>query len=329
MINKPLVSIVIPTYNQRETFLRECIESAIAQTYTNVEIVISDNYSTNNASTVIDEYAVKDKRIRVVKPESFLNLSESFLYVFTQATGEYCCYVSSDDVLMPTCVESLVKTMEENNDVVFSHGKAIYFQKDNTSEVKWEYFNANNGIYDLNKEVAERLLNFAYICFGGCLIRTSVWSEISSQLSSQNLIIECSLDILLVALLFERGKVYYYNEVLVKVRMENDLRNSLQTYLIKDAAFVWNYWEDNEVISSKIEYNSIDFCYYKRKHFKNLYRAAFYEYFNGLLTSEGFKSAIENLKLFNLTPPLLFHIFYKIILGFPILSIKFYRIIKK
>ena len=53
MISPPLVSIVIPTYNQKEQFLRECIESASSQTYKNIEIVISDNHSTNNAKSII------------------------------------------------------------------------------------------------------------------------------------------------------------------------------------------------------------------------------------------------------------------------------------
>ena len=129
MTNKPLVSIIIPTYNQKESYLRECLESAKSQTYENIEIVISDNHSTNNAKRIIREYVSKENNIRVVSPPSFLNLSESFLYVFTQAIGDYVCYLSSDDILLPNCVETLVKHVVENNNVVFAHGQAIYFDK--------------------------------------------------------------------------------------------------------------------------------------------------------------------------------------------------------
>src|SRR5208283_626869 len=140
-MNEPLVSIIIPTYNQREDFLRSCIESAIGQTYKNIVIIISDNHSTNNAPSVINEYSLNDNRIKVIKPSVFLNMTESFLFVFTQAIGKYCCYVSSDDILLPNCIEVLVEKLEENSVAVFAHGQATYFEKDGSYLTNWEYFN--------------------------------------------------------------------------------------------------------------------------------------------------------------------------------------------
>lgn len=325
----PLVSIIIPTYNQQENFLRECIESAIAQTYENIEIVISDNHSTNNASEILDEYVVKDKRIRVVRPPVFLNIAESFLFVFTQAVGKYSCYISSDDVLIPLCVEILVKKMEENDDVAFSHGKAIYFESDNKFTVRWEYFNDVNGVYGLNKEAVERMLSFEYVCFGGCMVRNSVWNKIINETKKEHLTVNYSLDILLVMLLFEKGNVYYHNDVLAKVRMENETRNSRLPFLIKDAATIWNFLDTDKAIVAKILQNNIDIQQYKKRHFIVLYKNLFYETSQGYLDLDKFKMALENLKLFKLQPPLLFSIFTWMIINFPKLSFKLYGNIRK
>ena len=57
-MNPPLVSIIVPVYNQRPDFLRECIESVINQTYTNIEIIISDNHSTNETPEVLNTYRI-------------------------------------------------------------------------------------------------------------------------------------------------------------------------------------------------------------------------------------------------------------------------------
>ncbi|MDB5115742.1 MAG: glycosyl transferase family protein [Mucilaginibacter sp.] len=329
MINKPLVSVVIPMYNQREGFLRECIESAIAQTYDYIEIVISNNHSTNNAPEVINEYASKDKRIRIVKPSEFLNISESFLYVFTQTIGEYICYVSSDDILMPTCVEVLVEKMEKNKNIVFSHGKAIYFTKDDSSSVNWKYFNEISGIYDLNREVAERLLSFSYICFGGLVVRNSVWIEMVSYLDGKNLKVDDFTDILMVTMLFRQGNVYFHNEVLAKVRMENDMRNQAYSRVIKDVASIWYLIENDEILAEKIKSTAINIRNYKETQFVALNRSVINEYFNGLIEFDTFKTAVKNLKLFNLKAPLSFSVFIKAILSFPKLSAKLYKAIKK
>jgi cellulose synthase/poly-beta-1,6-N-acetylglucosamine synthase-like glycosyltransferase len=72
----PLVSIVIPTFNQRPQFLRDSLSSALAQTYGQIEVIVSDNHSTNGTAALLAEY--DDPRLRVVRPRSIC-LSRSIL----------------------------------------------------------------------------------------------------------------------------------------------------------------------------------------------------------------------------------------------------------
>lgn len=325
----PLVSIVIPTYNQKDIFLRECIESAIKQTYSNIEIVISDNHSTNNALDIIKEYALKDKRIRIVSPHTFLNISESFLYVFTQASGEFICYVSSDDILLPNCIETQLCKMIEDTNIIFSHGQALYFNKDNTSYENWEYYNGKEGRYFLNNEVSERLLTFSYICFGGILIRNTNWKSAIEFLNTNNISVNDFTDILLVFMLFRDGDVYFHNIVLAKIRMENELRNQKYAYVLRDISTIWNFVENDKILVTKFKNCGIDFKFYKNKYYVNLYKSILLEFFTKKINIVEFKTAVNNLKSFNINESFKLRFIKNVVLIFPNLSLYLYTLIKK
>jgi hypothetical protein len=230
---------------------------------------------------------------------------------------------------MPSCVEILLEKMQTNQTVTFSHGKAIYFDKDNISFESWKYFNEISGVYDLNKDTLKRLLNFSYVCFGGCLIKKSVWNKINSRLENEKLIIENSLDILIIFLLFESGNVYFHNDTLVKVRMENDLRNQNYTYTIKDILLLWNFIENDEFISIKLQDNSLGIYLYKKNNFILLYKFILLEFFTKKITISEFKDAINNLELFNINENFKLRFIKNIVLFSPKLSIYLYTLLKK
>ena len=75
--NTPLVSVILPTYN-RESYLAESIESVLVQTYTNFELIIVNDCSTDHTSELLDDFRRKDQRIRVIENEMNKALSLSF-----------------------------------------------------------------------------------------------------------------------------------------------------------------------------------------------------------------------------------------------------------
>src|SRR5262245_16979334 len=105
----PLVSVVTPVFNG-EKYLRECIESVIAQTYTNWEYLIVDNVSHDATRQLADGYAANDQRIRVYSNATFLPIIANHNHAFTLMSpdSKWCKVVSADDCLFPDCLARLV-----------------------------------------------------------------------------------------------------------------------------------------------------------------------------------------------------------------------------
>lgn len=105
----PLVSVVTPVYNGAE-YLRICIESVLAQTYTNWDYTIVDNCSTDETLAIAHEYAAKDPRIRVRTNDTFVRVIENYNNAFRAISpgSAYCKVVAADDWLFPECLERMV-----------------------------------------------------------------------------------------------------------------------------------------------------------------------------------------------------------------------------
>ncbi|RJX16995.1 MAG: glycosyltransferase [Desulforudis sp.] len=114
----PKVSICIPTYNQAE-FLPQALESALDQTFENIEIVVSVNHCTDNTEDILKKYS--DPRIKVVRPSRFLKMAENWHFCVSQSKGEYFNLLSSDDRLLPEYVEHMVEVLDANPGVGFAH----------------------------------------------------------------------------------------------------------------------------------------------------------------------------------------------------------------
>lgn len=101
----PLISIIVPVYNVQD-YVGECVESLCRQTYTNLEIVLVDDGSTDGSAEVCDEYACRDERIRVIHQRN-RGLSGARNVGLDNIQGEYIAFVDSDDLVMPNYVDVL------------------------------------------------------------------------------------------------------------------------------------------------------------------------------------------------------------------------------
>jgi glycosyltransferase involved in cell wall biosynthesis len=110
MTSEPFVSVVTPVYNG-EAFLAECIESVLAQDYSNWEYIIINNCSTDKTLELAERYVKENPRIRVVTNEVFVNCAENYNNAFRQISpkSEYCKVVSADDHLLPQCLAKMVQ----------------------------------------------------------------------------------------------------------------------------------------------------------------------------------------------------------------------------
>ena len=125
-MSAPLVSIITPTYNH-EKYIGDCIRSAQDQTYTNWEMIIVDDGSTDNTFTIAQAVAANDDRVKVFtqKNVGIFRLGETYNFAFAQSKGEYIAVLEGDDVWLPEKLQWQVEAMEINKNAVLSWGKAF------------------------------------------------------------------------------------------------------------------------------------------------------------------------------------------------------------
>lgn len=108
--NKNKITVVVPVYNV-EDYLDKCLESIISQTYTNLEILLVDDGSTDKSGIICEKYAQKDQRIKVVHRENG-GLSAARNSGINIATGDYITFVDSDDVVSRDMIQYLFSILE-------------------------------------------------------------------------------------------------------------------------------------------------------------------------------------------------------------------------
>ena len=112
MSTSQLVSILLPTYN-RADFLPKCIDSVLAQSYSDWELIISDDFSIDDTLEISQKYTNKDSRIHYHRNSVRLGLPCNRNKAITMARGKLILFVEDDLILHPNCLEILVKTFKE------------------------------------------------------------------------------------------------------------------------------------------------------------------------------------------------------------------------
>lgn len=107
-----LISVIIPVFN-REKILKECLDSVIAQSYNNLEIIIIDDGSSDNSVNICKEYAEKDSRF-IIFELNHGGVSNARNTGLDNANGEYIFFVDSDDIIHPLLLETLHSAMNES-----------------------------------------------------------------------------------------------------------------------------------------------------------------------------------------------------------------------
>jgi len=115
----PCVTIGLPVYNG-EKYLPQTLESLLVQTYTDFELVISDNASTDATEEICRAYAEKDRRIRYVRAEKNLGAVWNYNRAFELARGRYFQWASHDDLWAPTFLEACVNALNADHDRVLA-----------------------------------------------------------------------------------------------------------------------------------------------------------------------------------------------------------------
>ena len=109
----PLISVIVPVYNV-EKYLKQCLDSILVQTFSNIEIICVNDGSTDNSRKILEEYKNKDSRIKIVDKENG-GLSSARNAGMKVAVGEFISFIDSDDWIEPTMLEKLYESMTTHN----------------------------------------------------------------------------------------------------------------------------------------------------------------------------------------------------------------------
>ena len=124
-MNKIIISLIIPVYNV-ENYLRQCLDSIINQTLKEIEIICINDGSTDSSKQILEEYALKDERIKIINQKN-KGAGAARNSGIDAATGEYIGFVDSDDWVNLDAFEKLYnKITRENVDIVFSRYNYVF-----------------------------------------------------------------------------------------------------------------------------------------------------------------------------------------------------------
>ncbi len=123
----PLVSVGIPTYNGAKR-ISKALNSVFQQDYPNLEIIISDNGSSDETQSVCESYAQVDPRIRYHRQPQNMGLAFNFEYVLQQASGKYFLWLSDDDEMVENVIPRYVDYLEQHPEYILVSGEIDYWE---------------------------------------------------------------------------------------------------------------------------------------------------------------------------------------------------------
>ncbi len=138
----PTVTVVVPVYNV-EKYLQQCIDSILAQTYSDFELILVDDGSEDKCPEICNDYAMKDERVCVLHKENG-GQSEARNMGIDIAKGEYIAFIDSDDVVSPLYLDRLIDALQ-NSEADISGCGIISFEDGNT----FEFNDSDSSVYDL------------------------------------------------------------------------------------------------------------------------------------------------------------------------------------
>lgn len=172
--NRPMISVVVPVYNV-EPYLKQCVDSLLGQTYSNIEIILVDDGSTDGSSMMCDEYSQQHDEVKVIHQRN-QGLSAARNAGLEIATGEYITFVDSDDWLEECMVEQCIQLMQKYQAEVC--GVVFLKEYPDRSEIN-EVLTHQTMCYSSKTALTKYLFNSNLtVCVCGKVWKKSLWEDI-------------------------------------------------------------------------------------------------------------------------------------------------------
>lgn len=128
----PRISIGMPVYNGAR-HIREALDSLLGQTFSDLELIIGDNASTDDTEAICREYAARDSRIRYIRHEKNIGAIKNFDFVYRQSRGQYFKWAAHDDKIAPTFLERCAEVLDRDPEVVLCYARVTHIDAQSQS----------------------------------------------------------------------------------------------------------------------------------------------------------------------------------------------------
>lgn len=227
----PLVSIIMPCYNA-ERYIAQSIESVLAQSYQNWELIITDDASTDKSVEIISKYSKNDDRISVMVPDEHQGIARTRNMSISRARGRFMAFLDNDDLWKPEKLEKQIKFMLEK-EIGFSYTSYELVDQDGITKNK---IIQTQGVVDYKKYLRNTIIG----C-GTVMIDRDIVGHFGMPINDTSDDMAAWLSIL------RRGfKAYPLDEVLLQYRVTG---KSASSNKIKAASDVWRVYRKIEKLS--------------------------------------------------------------------------------
>lgn len=149
----PLVTLGVPVHNG-ERYLVAALGSLLAQDYQNLEILISDNASSDSTEAICRKFAADNSRVRYIRQETNIGAKKNFEFLVAEARGTYFAWCAHDDIRKPRFVSACVGALEQNPAAVLCNGAVIFLNEEGAVRADWDDLNFET----VGMTTAERML---------------------------------------------------------------------------------------------------------------------------------------------------------------------------
>lgn len=211
----PLVSVVIPVYNGQD-YIEEAINSVLAQTYPNLEIIVVDDGSTDNTPHLLKKYTAQEKIILLShQNRQNMGVSHSRKLAVTSAKGEYIAFLDADDIFLPQKITVQLEALKQDPEIVLCHSNIQPFSPTgHYPDVLNKHFNLAPAPYKYQFNQLPNVLSENPICNSTVIVRTDILNNLSF-VSKQLFQVE---DWLMWTLIGAKGYFLYLPQQLIRYR---------------------------------------------------------------------------------------------------------------
>jgi len=171
IVEKPLVSVLLPTYNS-ESYIKQALDSVLTQSYQNIELVVSDDASTDKTQEILADYRERyPKIIKLFVQNKNLGVTSNCNYILQHCTGDYVLFFAGDDLLYENCIADSVEAIDDGNHAMVVHNHDFIDENSEILDRKDKVYPSHVG------DIVKLIKAGMYIKCNGMMVRTSCIPE--------------------------------------------------------------------------------------------------------------------------------------------------------